>query len=94
MVTSVVKKSGTGYSFGVWTVQEHIPRAKLHSETKAVEKDDAFVVAGSASSGVVSQGIKVSIAPATVSKKLAIRKLNSEVEGWTARSNTMVGKFR
>lgn len=94
MVTSIVKKSGTGYSIGVWTVEEHTPRVKLHSETRVVEKGDAFVVTGSASSGVVSQGIKVSIAPAAVSKKLAIRKLNSEVEGWTARSNTMVGKSR
>lgn len=94
MVTSVNKKSGTGHSIGGWTVEGNAPRAKLHTETYVQRKGDEFVITGSASSHVVSEGIKLSMAPATVSKKLAIRKLNHEVEGWTARSNTMLGKSR
>ena len=89
-----MRKVGTGYSIGRWAEVESAPRSKVSSETQVQSRKDSFLVQGNAASGGFSQGIMVSVAPSAVSKKLAIRRLNSEVEGWTPKSNTVIGKLR
>lgn len=92
MSTNTKRNFGTEHTIGKWTTRREAPRVTASSETRAQLAKDVYIVQGWATHDATGAGIAVTIAPATVTKKLAIRKLNSEVEGWTARSDTLPGK--
>lgn len=91
-MTNAWHKLGTAYTIGKWTVQQDSPRATVSSETRVQGSEDVFLVEGRPTRENGQVGIAVTIAPAAVSKKLAIRKLNREVEGWTVQSDTFLSK--
>ena len=93
MATNLGRNLGTEHTIGKWTDVQEAPRAKAFSETRVQINKEAFLVQGRPAQTAGGAGIAVTVAPATLSKKLAIRKLNSEVEGWTARSDTISGKL-
>ncbi len=89
-VKTVTTVSGS-LSSGAWRLTEG-PHAKTYSnDTTGISAEGRLMVQGRLVEG--SQGgyqVVVTIDPAAVDRKLAIRKMNDQLEGRSPRSNTDV----
>jgi hypothetical protein len=65
-----------------------IHRANMSGETSQESNKDAFLIQARQVREGCDAGFAISVSPASVTKKLAIRRMNGEIEGWTAQSNT------
>jgi hypothetical protein len=90
MTTSINKMFLTSCSIGQWTQVGEIPRIKGPSETRGELNENVILLQGQYVVGPSGRELVVSVAPAAVNRKLAIRQINGQLEGRTAKSNTSV----
>lgn len=88
------ESSGTAFSSGKWTEVEEAPLARSSSETSVQMSKDVYLIQGRPAGRNATKGYELIIAPATIMRKLAIRKLNGEIEGWTVKSDTTIKSSR
>jgi hypothetical protein len=86
------KIAGTSLSIGKWDTAQNIRRIAPHAETTVQPHESVYLVQAQPAEELSVKGFAIVVTPAVVTRKLAIRKLNGEVEGWTAQSNTAVSK--
>lgn len=92
MATSTSKQPATSLSIGRWTQENEAPRLKPSSETKVELNEEVVLLQGQYVVGQTGRELVVSVAPATVNRKLAIRQINGHLAGWTVKSDTFPGK--
>lgn len=94
MSNKLQERSGTAFSSGKWTEVGEAPLARSSSETSVQMSRDVYMIQGRPAGRNATKGYEVIIAPATVMRKLAIRRMNGEIEGWTTKSDTTIKSNR
>jgi len=82
------KIPSTAFTIGKWDTAGSVRRANVPGETSQESNKDALLIQARQVREGCDAGFAVSVSPASVTKKLAIRRMNGEIEGWTAPSNT------
>jgi hypothetical protein len=88
MIKSTTQGTAT-ISYDNWTASTPTPRVMINSSTHYELSDNVVLIQGRyivGSSG--DKQLMVSIDPATIERKLAIRGLNAQIEGRTLKSKT------
>jgi hypothetical protein len=78
----------TSFTIGKWDTVGRVDWANMPRETSQRSDKDALVIQARQVRDGVDAGFAIYVSPALVTKKLAIRRMNGEIEGWTAPSNT------
>jgi len=92
MATDFKKRSSTSISLGRWALREGgLVRAPQSSDTSGHSRQEVVLVQGRYVQGIYGESeVSVSVVPATVERKLAIRQINEQLQGRTLQSNTIV----
>jgi hypothetical protein len=90
MTTNISKMFLTSCSIGQWTQEAEIPRIKGPSQTKGELNENVILLQGQLVNGPSGRELLVSVAPAVINRKLAIRQINGQIEGRTMKSNTSI----
>ena len=86
------KIASTSFSIGKWDTAQDVRRVARQIETVPQTQDSVYLLQAQPTQELMVKGFAVVVTPAVVTRKLAIRRLNGEVEGWTAQSNTALSK--
>jgi hypothetical protein len=78
----------TSVSISNWTTQHNAPRVVSKSDTNGALTQDVVLISGRLISTRGANEVLISVEPATIDRKLAIRNLNRTLQGGTAKSNT------
>ena len=88
-MTKKAQQQTTSMSISSWTTQHDAPRVLSKSDTKGGLAEDVVLISGRiVSSSQGSNEVLISVEPAAIDRKLAIRSLNRTLQGGTAKSNT------
>lgn len=90
-MVKTTKQNTTSISYAGWTTLVSSPRVMINSNTHYELSDNVVLLKGQYVVG--ANGIKqlmVSVDPATIERKLAIRELNAQLEGRISKSQTQV----
>jgi hypothetical protein len=93
-MVKTTKHNTSSISYDGWTTLISPPRVMINSNTHYELSDNVVLVKGQYVIG--ANGVKqlmVSVDPATIERKLAIRELNAQLEGRILKSHTQAVTF-
>jgi hypothetical protein len=87
-MTKGTREVTTSVSISNWTTQHTAPRVVSRSDTNSALSQDVVLISGRLISTDGANEVLISVEPATIDRKLAIRNLNRALQGETVKSNT------
>ena len=88
-MTKLTTRSTMSISFNEWAESELPPRVLISSNTQYELSDQVVLIQGQYVNELSGEKqLMVSIDPATIERKLAIRELNAQLDGRTVKSHT------